>query len=286
MSGLDRSQITFEQAEGVAPLPSQLALGELSRQLRSVLWAIVHGLLNESKSRSDYGYGGSYIGGPFAATLKDYWILHEFNFSDEYTNDFSFWEKKLGDIFKVLPYTTVFGFLQFVLRHRNCPHRFSQAIDSALQYGKAAYFVSGDTILPAATTQDKDVVEAALEASEKGGYLGARAHLVRAGGLLSQGSWADSVRESIHAVESVTRIISGEGATLSAALNFLQKQGRMNPNLKRAMNALYDYASDEHGVRHALIFGEADVSENDAVYMFSVCSAFVTYSIRTVREDI
>ena len=283
---MDRRQLTFEQAEGVAPIPSQLALRELSRQLRSRLWAIIYGLLNEHKGHNDFGYGRSFVGGTFAAILRDYWILHEFNFADEYTNDFSFWERKLGDIFKMSSYATVLGFLQFVLRHRNCPHRFSQAIDTALRYCKAAYFVSGDTILPAATDQDKYVVETALESAKSAGYSGARVHLVRAGEALAQGAWADSVRESIHAVESVTRIISSEGTTLSSALVVLQKKGRMNPNLKRAMNALYDYTSDQHGIRHALIFDEADVSENDALYMFSVCSAFVTYSIRTMREDI
>ncbi len=36
---LDRRALTFEQAEGLAPLPSQLKRDELSKELRAKLWA-------------------------------------------------------------------------------------------------------------------------------------------------------------------------------------------------------------------------------------------------------
>lgn len=286
MSEFDRTKLTFEQAEGASPIPSQLALGELSKQLRSILWMVIHQLLEDNKSYAEFGYGDPYLSGNFEKILRDYWILHEFNFADEYNNKFEFWQDRLGKIFKTSEYTKVFGFLQFVLRHRLCPHNLKNVLNACLERGRAAYFISGDTIMPAATLEDGSVVKAALDAAHGAGHVGARTHLLRSGGLLSEGAWADSVRESIHAVESVAKKIAGEGATLSSALIVLQKQGRMNPNLKRAMNALYDYTSDEQGVRHALVLSEAEVSENDAIYMFSVCAAFVTYSIRTMQREL
>ena len=39
-SPLDRTNLTFSQAEGLAPLPSQLKLGHLSEELRSIVWPI------------------------------------------------------------------------------------------------------------------------------------------------------------------------------------------------------------------------------------------------------
>ena len=36
----DRKRLTFEQAEGAEPLPSQLKLKEVSNELRALLWNI------------------------------------------------------------------------------------------------------------------------------------------------------------------------------------------------------------------------------------------------------
>ena len=57
-----RRQLTFEEAEGFAPMPSQLARDELSMKLRSLLWAYVHGKL----LRSSYGN----ISGPWLPVLR------------------------------------------------------------------------------------------------------------------------------------------------------------------------------------------------------------------------
>ena len=45
-----RKSITFEQTEGVEPLPTQLQSKELSKKLRAALWAIVHA---ELKNHTD-----------------------------------------------------------------------------------------------------------------------------------------------------------------------------------------------------------------------------------------
>jgi hypothetical protein len=284
---IDRRNLTFEQAEGAAPLPSQLALGEMSKELRSLLWLIVHEIIKDSATFDADGDGnGPWIAGNFEVVLKSYWVLHEFNFSDEFKNSERFWVYKLGSMFKTGSYTEIFGFIQFVMRRDDAPYRFSEGIEQALRRARAAYFVTDNTIMPAATAEDRVAVSSAFESLRSKEYSGARTHLRKAGELLSEGHWSDSVRESIHAVESAVRKISGEGATLSAALAALQKKGRMNVNLKRAMNALYDYTSDEQGVRHALVLNEAEVTESDALYMFSVCAAFLTYSVKTMQADI
>jgi hypothetical protein len=44
----ERRKITFEQAEGAAPLPSQLKLKEISQELRARLWSLIHAHLVEA----------------------------------------------------------------------------------------------------------------------------------------------------------------------------------------------------------------------------------------------
>ena len=44
----DRKALTFEQAEGIVPLPTQLLPKEVSRELSALLWAVVHASLNRT----------------------------------------------------------------------------------------------------------------------------------------------------------------------------------------------------------------------------------------------
>ena len=50
-----RKKLTFEQAEGLAPLPSQLKRTEVTAELRAVLWNYVYARI-EGNVRSVSGY--------------------------------------------------------------------------------------------------------------------------------------------------------------------------------------------------------------------------------------
>lgn len=53
--------------------------------------------------------------------------------------------------------------------------------------------------------------ESATQVGSRPGLGGARTHLLKAGSSLTAGEYADSVRESIHAVESVARVAYRRG---------------------------------------------------------------------------
>jgi hypothetical protein len=54
----------------------------------------------------------------------------------------------------------------------------------------------------------------------------------------------------------------------------------LHGGLKKAFCVLYGYASDEEGVRHALVLEkEAQVDEADALFMLGACASFVSYLI-------
>ena len=122
-----------------------------------------------------------------------------------------------------------------------------------------------------------------LSASE---FKGARSHLLEAANQLNGGNFAASVRESIHSVEAMARVIDLKSNNLGDILNRLEKSGKINPNLKRGFSALYEYISDEKGVRHYLVFREeAQVSEAEAMYMIGACASFVSYLITKVEHN-
>ena len=54
MNEPDRRKVTFEQAEGLEPLPTQLKPKELSAALRARLWYVLHHGLKEATHHSEF----------------------------------------------------------------------------------------------------------------------------------------------------------------------------------------------------------------------------------------
>jgi hypothetical protein len=97
---------------------------------------------------------------------------------------------------------------------------------------------------------------------------------------LTAGRNGDSVRESVHAVESAARVLSEDSkTTLAPALAKLQSNLGMHPAFKKALVSLYGYSSDEAGIRHSLLEDEARVDMHDALFMLGACASFVTFLI-------
>ena len=111
-------------------------------------------------------------------------------------------------------------------------------------------------------------------------------HLRDAASHLDSGEYADSITDSIHAVESVVRNFDPENCRkLSDAVNSLKKQGVLkHPALAEGIKSLYGYTSDEEGLRHPLISEqEANVDINDAMFMLGACASLAAYLANICR---
>ena len=94
----------------------------------------------------------------------------------------------------------------------------------------------------------------------------------------------NSVKESISAVESICRLITGsQKTTLGQALKKIDAKITIHPALKNAFEKLYGYTSYKGGIRHSLI-DESSVDYGDARFMLISCSAFINYLIRKSSE--
>ena len=117
-----------------------------------------------------------------------------------------------------------------------------------------------------------------LQELTEAGLEGSASHLRQSAECINRRKWADSIRESIHAVESVTVMIAPNANGLSIALRSLERRVAFHPALKKAILSLYGYTSDEKGIRHALLDeGEARVDGDDAVFMLGACASFASY---------
>jgi hypothetical protein len=98
------------------------------------------------------------------------------------------------------------------------------------------------------------------------------------------GQYTDSIRDSIHAVESTARTLA-PSKSLSEALASLEKAVATHGGLKAGFNSIYGYTSDEKGIRHPLLDKDAaSVDETDALFMFSACAAFISYLVGKARS--
>ena len=112
-------------------------------------------------------------------------------------------------------------------------------------------------------------------------YTEVQQHISKALGFLSDRQapdYANSIKESISAVERMCSIIIGKSTTLGDALKKLESSGvKIHPALKGAFSQLYGYTSDASGVRHAGQLGGSDSTFEEAKFMLVSCCAFINY---------
>ena len=273
-----RKLLTFEQAEGAAPLPSQLARDELSPTLRARLFDVVYRPIKHAESTTSYA-----VVEPWATILYDKHVRYDGRLPSHFINDVRELIQELTRTFSK-DHIGVLGLLQWFLRHPRTPKALAQQVEVILVEERSAYrLLDGDTLVPLGTEAEGETLSRALSDLKGKGFEGARAHLKDAATALGSGKFADSVRDSIHAVESVARVLA-PSAKLSEALSELETRAGIHKAMKAGFNSLYGFTSDEKGIRHPLLNeGDAKVDEADALFMLGACAAFVSYLLSKAR---
>ena len=282
---MDDARLSFSQAQGYEEVPGPLKLEQLPENVRTNIWNTFFSSMRQVLQPAGRHYGSRRI-----VRLEDKWHnilramhtdLHDMPL-DEWTPEFEANRSTLREYIETQPFNKVFDLIQFVLRHPQCPPGLMRQMQRTFAECRSAYAIDAGpppTILPAATPEEGDAIVDALRTLRQAGLDGSAAHLRTAAERINEGDWADSVRESIHAVESVARQLDpGAAKTLGPALSALEKRGALHPALKDAFSKLYGYTSDEQGVRHALIDQtKAQVGQDEAVFMLGACASFASY---------
>ena len=281
--GVDPRKLSFSQAQGYEKLPEPLRLGELSKEARVQIWNVVYLQLARSirSKRSAWGTNYYYMINPWMSILQRVHSVYEGQRVDEYDNGF---ESVCGSMryrIETEEFNKVFDLIRFIMRDPECPEGFVEDMRAAFKRSRLAYAIDSGpppTILPAVTTEKGEAVVASLQTLAHAGLHGSTSHLREAVECINREDWAGSIRESIHAVESVARQLNPRAATLAPALKSLEAQGALHPALKSAFSKLYGYTSDEQGIRHAhLNTDQANVGMDEAVFMLGACASFASY---------
>ena len=275
--------LTFSQRYGYEPIPEPMRLEEISDDLRRELWNTVRELVISMKSGnfeySFYGKNEKFI----ERVLGRYNKTSESEVSIKYNSVMSDFKKGcLSSEFNKL-----LSMLEIIINDRDVDDDFAEKIRHLFEAYGAAYWLDVSRFpywfIPSTSKEQGEAIRQAIETVVQSGIAGGAAtHLRKAVEHLNAGRYADSISDSIHAVESVARVIDPKAnKTLGPALDSLETAGLLNhPALKRAFNNLYGYTSDEQGIRHALLEKDAaDVGLDEAMFMFGACASFAAYLV-------
>lgn len=265
---------TFSERKGLKPVSEVIQINSMNEALRNSLWNALDVTL-----WSKEGFIYSQYGEPNIMPLSRALWFHYFKKPIDSRPDRA--HKILAtirDYFFSCEWHEVYDLLEFIVSEckRSTP-RLAEFLNNFLDRELSGYRLVAGHLADITSQEELTMIE---EAARDPRFAGVSAHIARALELYADREnpdYRNSIKESISAVESMARLVSGdEKATLGDALKAIEKSGRLHPALKEGFLKLYGYTSDEQGIRHAML-DEPNLTAADARYFLVSCSSFVNY---------
>jgi hypothetical protein len=268
-------------SERVGAVKVEIQMASMNDALRNSLWNFVRAVLPEPGPSAGPFFRAvvtitihvlkkpvDEIGGAYDTSSRD-WLLEEYS---------------------ELPWAEVYDFLEFVVQNAertagarmNCQGA-AQEANVILEREYSGYrFVAGE-LTPITNAAEIVEIEQATKAASVFGLDGAREQIGQALSLFGKRpvpDYRNAIKEAVSAVEGVVKVINGtRGGGLHEALETVSKRLELHPAFKACLEKLYGYASNEGGVRHAIVDEASRVDEVDARFMIVTCSAIVNFLI-------
>lgn len=284
--------LTFSQRQGYESMPEPMHLEEISDDLRRKIWNEARRLLLLMLSKNSSGM--SYFGDDAARMIEHIIGKIKHQNEDEVNIEYNTVSTTVKDIILNSPFNKVIDFVELILSESPKlgieKDRFLLEINHIFKIHAAAYWLDTSALppkfFPHSTKMQGEATKFAINTIRSGGMKGAEAHLCKAADHIKAGQFADSIADSIHAVESVARMIDSKSKTLGEALSSLERSDFLkHPALKEAFIKLYGYTSDEQGIRHSLLDKPSpDVDLDEAMFMFGACASFAAYLVNKHRK--
>ena len=285
----------FSQRYGYEPLPEPMRLEEISEVLRREIFNVIRGLFLENRMSKDLHYSYGKIGKEFkgdAARCIERIFGEWFGLTeDKIGKGYDDIVDRINDIVWSEKFNEILDFIEILVNDYYVLPDFSDHIRELFEKHGAAYRLDTShtpyRFFPIVNEEQGDATRKAIETLREGDMDGATTHLRQAAEHINAQQFADSIVDSIHAVESVARVIDPKSnKTLGPALKSLEDVGLVNhPALTAAFSKLYRYTNDEQGLRHALTDQPAaGVGQDEAMFMFGACASFAAYLASKHRQ--
>jgi len=273
----------FSERYGHVPVRSALQIDEIDNGLRNRLWNLIC---------IKFFYNAPHVRGVTAdylpiqqealGTFKDLWHNYFKKPTDTIDNSYTETLNILKEYILKCRWYEVYDLLEFLAEPFPLFSQpsFIDSVNTILKEEMSGYRFVSERIVQITSEEEIVAIEQALALPDS--LKPVREHLAQSLTLLADKKAPDyrnSIKESISAIESLSKIISGlPKATLSPALNAVEKKTKLHAVLKEAFQKLYSYTSDAQGIRHALM-DESALDVEDAKFMLISCSAFVNYLV-------
>lgn len=270
----------FSQRIGKTPETKKIQIEEMDSELRNGLWNCAKIFFIDTIEKSSDLRGKNHYNN-FSLRL---WVFLYKKPVDErpfYTGDTTAY---IREKFFSSPWFDVYNFLEFIaLDPWFKSTNYIEFCNKILEKENSWYRFIGNIISPITNTEEMAEIEQAIDISHKFSWLNwANEHLTNALQKISDKEnpdYRNSIKESISAVESVVKKISGNDKdSLSSALDKIKGKIKIHTSLEQGFKKIYWYTSDDSGIRHALT-EEPTCDFEDAKFMLVSCSAFINYLI-------
>ena len=277
--------LNFSEREGLKPLPDAYQLEELSYEVRNELKYIFEETLNK--------FFGFYREGDaipdWHKILKDFHIRFLGLPIEAFYPDNT--RSQLFGLISVGSYNETLDALEFFINHAALiPHSLGNEISDLFERRQVAYMlVERDKdrrfFVPRASNEEGIAFLRAIESLTSDQFGGARKNLIEAGYHLARKEYSKSIRESIHSIESMIRVLTGnKNIKFSDGMRELSKKFSLHPAFGEGLIKFYGFSSDEDGVRHSSIQGTESIDEETAFYFLGSCASFITFLIHKARK--
>ncbi len=277
----------FSQRIGQTPAKKDIQIDWIDQELRNAVWNLLKMLFLDELERS-HNYG--------VPEFKKFTKMLWHNFYKLPIDDIPYYDGdtdlEIRNKFFKSEWYEVYDLIEFIISIQSnemTKNKIIKSINNLLEKEFAGYRIINEKVVPIANELEFNEVTAVLEKTKFLTALeGANIHLTNAIDLISDKknpNYRNSVKESISAVESACRIITGEN-TLGKALNKLEAKGlNLNNQLKSGFDKIYAYTNDkDNGIRHAIVIAPIEPDFSDAKYMLISCSAFINYLVTKAEK--
>ena len=270
----------FSQRIGKRPVKDQLQIEAMDSDLKNGLWNVLH-LAHFGKMDGNQIHFLDREDQEFIRTVQRSFFKLPLDELPDWASHFVARAKRW--LYEAEWYDA-FDFIEFVSQFdndRDFP-AVEEAFNKVLKQEVSGYRLLDGKVVQITSEEEIAAVQIALDTARKSRLPGVDEHLTAALSKLSDKKnpdYRNSIKESISAVESLAKVISGDPkAELGKALKTVESKVGLHPALKKGFSAIYGYTSDEGGIRHALL-DTNDIDFEDAKYMLVSCSAFINYLV-------
>ena len=272
----------FSQRIGKRKVKEELEKEGLSPELKNSLWTLILELIIESKSNEKQYQDHSEL----TKYFRDLWIhffkwpIDNLPMSYGTVADYNA-TPVVRKWFFDSDWDIVLDFIEFSSEYHS---KFREICNGFLKREMSSYRFVDESLVEVNSAEEIVEIEAALNNSNR--FNSVRTHIKTAIELLADRKnpdYRNSIKESISAVESLSKIITNnDKTTLGQALKEIEKTHHIPGSLKTAFSALYGYTSDEGGIRHSLLESGVKIDLEEARFMLVTCSAFVNYLLNKI----